>query len=131
MRYRRERDPGNGKLPEGRRLFAEPLRTSRARNSGVPARPARGTKAGLGLGLILGARVGGGSSSHAGLAPAALAGLARRPRRTVRTWWWRRRRAGLELDRPEAQHAIRDLQRMVELLEQRVLALELEQVVAG
>src|SRR5215210_1099112 len=41
----------------------------------------------------------------------------------------RRGRAGAELDDPEAQDAVRDLQRVVELLEQVVATVELEQVV--
>src|SRR5215207_5785757 len=43
----------------------------------------------------------------------------------------RRGRARAELDDPEAQDAVRDLQRVVELLEQRVVPVELEQVVVG
>src|SRR5215213_3883143 len=43
----------------------------------------------------------------------------------------RRRRAGPELDDPEAQDAVRDLEVVVQLLEQRGGAAELEQVVVG
>ena len=41
----------------------------------------------------------------------------------------RRGRAGAELDDPEAQDAVRDLQRVVELLEQVDATVELEEVV--